>query len=251
MVPLNLTQIYYICIVTVNTYDVNTIMGELAGMGSSSTKNILMKHGALEPCFGVKVADMKKIVKKVKKDHALSLELFATGNYDAMYLAGLIADEKKISPKDLEIWAAKAYAGISDYTVPWIASESPHGWELGTIWIESPKEQIASAGWMTLGNVVTLLPDEKLDLKQIEKLMARVKRDIPTAKNRVRYAMNMFLICVGGYVAEYTSKAKETAKVIGPVTMDGSASKIPNAYEYILKIEKRGQIGKKKKQARC
>ena len=235
------------------TYTVDDIMHELSGMGSPATKNTLLKHGAREPLFGVKVGDMKSIVKKVKKDHSLSLGLYATGNYDAMYLAGLIADEKKISPKELETWAAKAYAGISDYTVPWIASESPHGWELGMKWIESPKEHIASAGWMTLGNVLTLLPDEKLDLKQIDKLMARVKKEIPAAQNRVRYAMNMFLICVGGYVAEYTCKAKETAKAIGTVTvmMDGTTSKVPDVFEYISKIEKRGQIGKKKKQARC
>lgn len=229
------------------------VLKELSKMGSPSTKKILAAHGAREPFFGVKVGDMKPIVKKVKKDHALSLQLFSTGNYDAMYFAGLIADEKKISPKELDTWASEAYAGISDYTVPWIAAESPHGWELGIKWIESPKEQIASAGWMTLGNVVTLLPDDKLDLKQIEKLMARVKKEIPTAQNRVRYAMNMFLICVGGYVASLTDKVKETAKTIGTVTviMDGTACKVPSAVEYISKIEKRGAIGKKKKQARC
>lgn len=30
----------------------------------------------------------KEILKKTKKNHELSLELFATGNSDAMYLAG-------------------------------------------------------------------------------------------------------------------------------------------------------------------
>lgn len=40
--------------------------------------------------FGVKVGDMKTIVKKVKVNYELSLlELFDTGNSDAMYLAGL------------------------------------------------------------------------------------------------------------------------------------------------------------------
>ncbi len=235
------------------TYTVDDAMRELSAMGSAATKNILLKHGAREPCFGVKVGDMKKIVKKVKKDHSLSLELYATGNYDAMYLAGLLADEKKISPKELWQWAAEAYAGISDYTIPWIASESPHGWELGMQWIESPKEHIASAGWMTLGNVVTLLPDEKLDVKALEKLMGRVKQEIPSAKNRVRYAMNMFLISVGGYVGSLTGIAKETAKAIGPVIveMNGTACKVPSAFDYIAKIERMGRIGKKKKQARC
>ena len=56
-----------------------------------------MNHGAKEPFFGVKVGDLKKILKKTKKNHELSLELYKTGNSDAMYLAGLMADEKKIT----------------------------------------------------------------------------------------------------------------------------------------------------------
>src|SRR5438045_8197800 len=129
------------------------VLTELSKMGSLSIKKVLSNHGAREPFFGVKVGDMKKIVKKVKKDHDLSLELYATGNYDAMYLAGLIADEKKISKKDLERWVSEAYAGISEYTVPWIAAESAHGWDLGLKWIDSNKPHITAAGWASLSSV--------------------------------------------------------------------------------------------------
>jgi hypothetical protein len=66
------------------------IMLELEKLGNEQTKKVLSRHGAREPFFGVKVGDLKKIVKKVKKNHDLSLELYATGNSDAMYLAGLI-----------------------------------------------------------------------------------------------------------------------------------------------------------------
>jgi 3-methyladenine DNA glycosylase AlkD len=229
------------------------VLSELEKMGSPSTKKILVNHGAREPLFGVKVGDMKKIVKKVKKDHELSLELYSTGNYAAMYFAGLIADEKKISKKDLEAWVANAYAGIAEYTVPWIVAESAHGWELGMKWIESPKEHIAAAGWGSLGNLVAILPDEKLDIPALEKLLARVKKEVHTSQNRVRYAMNWFLISVGAYVAALTESSKQIAKSIGPVTvdMDGTACKVPSAFDYIEKIEKMGRIGKKKKQARC
>jgi len=37
------------------------ILIELEKMGDLLTKNTLMKHGAKEPFFGVKVADLKKI----------------------------------------------------------------------------------------------------------------------------------------------------------------------------------------------
>ena len=42
------------------------LMKELEAMGSEQTKKVLMKHGAREPFFGVKVGDLKKIVKNLK-----------------------------------------------------------------------------------------------------------------------------------------------------------------------------------------
>lgn len=97
----------------------NDVMKELEAMGNEQTKKVLMKHGAKEPIFGVKVGDLKKIVKKVKKDHDLSLAIYNTGNSDAMYLAGLIADENQITKEQLQSWAEKAnWYMISEYTVP-------------------------------------------------------------------------------------------------------------------------------------
>ena len=59
-------------------------------------KNAL-KHGAREPFFGVKVEHLKKIQKRIKKDYQLALDLYDTGISDAMYLAGLIADDEKMT----------------------------------------------------------------------------------------------------------------------------------------------------------
>ena len=49
-------------------------MAALEKMSSPSIKKVLLKHGAVEPFFGVKIGDMKTIVKQVKKDHELSLQ---------------------------------------------------------------------------------------------------------------------------------------------------------------------------------
>ena len=75
------------------------ILAQLQEYGDEQTKKTFMTHGAKEPLFGVKVQDLKKILKKIKKNHELSLELYASGNSDAMYLAGLMADEKQITKK--------------------------------------------------------------------------------------------------------------------------------------------------------
>src|SRR5437588_1785595 len=123
------------------------IVEELKPLGSESIKKVLMKHGIQEPLLGVKVEELKKIQKRIKKDYQLALDLYDTGIYDAMYLAGLIADDAKMTKKNLSHWVKKANcAMLSDYTVPWVATESPHGRDLALEWIESRKENVAAAG---------------------------------------------------------------------------------------------------------
>jgi 3-methyladenine DNA glycosylase AlkD len=223
-------------------------------MGNEQTKKVLMNHGAKEPFFGVKVGDMKKIVKKVKKDHELSLALFDTGNSDAMYLAGLIADENKITKEQLQDWAEKAYwYMLSEYTVAWVTAESPCGHELGMEWIESDEERIASAGWATLSNLVSIKKNDELDIEELDTLLECISNTIKYAPNRVRYTMNGFVIAVGAYVGDLTDRAIEIGKLNGKidVEMGGTACKVPSAPEYIEKSIKRGTLNKKRKMARC
>lgn len=230
------------------------ILTQLKSLGSEQTRKTLMRHGAPATQYGVKVEDLKKIQKKIKKDYSLSLELFDSGISDAQYLAGLIADEKRMTEKDLQGWAEKAsWSMLSEYTVAWIAAESDHGWALALRWIDSEKESIQSSGWATLGSLVAIRPDAELDLNALRKLLGRVEKTIKNSGNRVRYAMNGFLISVGGYVSPLTGEALEAGKRIGKLTVDmnGTACKVPYAPDLIQKMIDKGVIGKKKKMARC
>lgn len=197
---------------------------------------------------------MKKIHKRVKKDYQLALDLYDSGIYDAMYLAGLIADDAKMTKKDLRDWIKKATCGaLCQYTVAWVAAESPHGHELALEWIDSSSENVATAGWATLSSLVSIKEDADLDLAELKKLLARVQKTIHQQPNLVRYVMNGFVIAVGGFVAPLTDAAIQTANKIGLVEVDmgETACKVPAAADYIKKVQQRGTIGKKRKTAKC
>ncbi len=231
------------------------VLAELKSLGNAGIKRMLMRnHGIREPCFGARIGDMKKIQKRIKRDHQLALGLYATGNYDAMYFAGLIADDARMTKADLERWVKQAQGGaLANSTVPWVAAEGRFGWELALKWIESPKPHVASAGWHTLSCLVALKADADLDLAKLKQLMASVKKDIRKAPDAVRYAMNGFVISVGCYVKSLTALARETGEAIGPVEADlgNNQCQIPFAPDYIRKVEERGTIGKKRKTVKC
>lgn len=234
--------------------NVEQIIAELKPLGTEAYRKILLSHGVKEPVFGVKIEEMKKIQKRVKKDHQLALDLYDTGIYDAMYLAGLIAEDPKMTRQDLQRWVEGANcSGLSEYTVPWVAAGSRHGRELALQWIEAEDEGVASAGWATLSGLVALKDDAELDRGELERLLERVERTIHRQPNRVRYVMNGFVIAVGSYVKALTERALETAARIGKVSvnMGGTACKVPYAPDYIRKAQERGAIGRKRKTVKC
>lgn len=232
-----------------------TILDELKLLGKESYKKVMMKgHGVKEPCFGVPISELKKIQKRIKKDYQLALELYESGNYDAMYLAGMIADDARMTQGDLQRWVEGAYGGgLHGTTVPSVAAGGPHARTMALKWIESPQPLIACAGWATWSGLVATRKDEDLDLAELKALLLRVEETISQAPDAVRYHMNGFVISAGSYVSALTDMAIHAGERIGPVTADlgDNACQIPYAPDYIRKIQERGSIGKKRKTMKC
>ena len=230
------------------------IMQRLEELGSEQTKNIYKNHGVQEPYFGVKIGDLKKLVKYVKKDHGLALKLYDTGNHDAMYLAGLSVNPKLMTKETLQDWVSKAYWYMAaEYTVAQVAAESDYALELAREWMKSEEEMIAVCGWSTYANYLSITSDEQLDVDEIRGLLNIVKDTIHEERNRVRYVMNSFVISAGTYVQELTEETKLVAEYIGKVHVDvgNTACKVPLATNYIKKVEDKNRVGMKRKTCIC
>lgn len=234
--------------------DVDEVMKQLESMGNPQTVKTYRRHGANGPMFGVKIGDLKKIVRKIKNDQELALQLWDTGNSDAMYLAALVADGGLMTKAQLNKWAKTAWwYMLSGYAVPFVAAEHKLATSLSTTWMKSKKEHIASSGWATYALVLAVRPDQELEKEEIRGLLTQVETEIESAANRVRYNMNGFVISTGTYFKPLLRAAKATAKRIGKVRVDmgDTACKVPLATEAIQKIESMDRIGKKRKSTKC
>jgi hypothetical protein len=232
--------------------DATSLTAKLQSLGTESTKRILMKHGAQEPVFGVKIEEMKKLQKQIKKDYRLALDLFDTGIYDAQYLAGLIADDEKMTRRDLDRWLKRANcSAISCSVVAWAVAESRFGWEVALDWIEKKDSRAAQVGWHALSSYVSITDDDELDLAVLKRLLQQVQKTIHKQPDGVRYAMNDWVIALGVYVEGLSDAAIKAALAIGTVEVDmgPTACQVPHAPAYIQKAKARGV--RKRKTARC
>ncbi|MBW3112558.1 DNA alkylation repair protein [Bacillus sp. MCCB 382] len=234
--------------------DLETVMSELEALGKERSKKMYISNGAHEPVFGVATGAMKPIAKKIKKDQALAEELYATGNYDAMYFAGIIADPKEMTEADFERWIEAAYFYmLSDYVVAVTLSESDIAQEVADKWIESGEELKMSAGWSCYCWLLGNRKDEAFSETKLAGMLQKVKDTIHDAPERTKSSMNNFVTTVGVSYVPLHEQALQTAKEIGPVEMvrEGKKNSILKAAEDIEKQMEKGRIGFKRKYVRC
>ncbi|OCA90507.1 DNA alkylation repair protein [Bacillus sp. FJAT-27225] len=230
------------------------VMQELEALGKERTKKIYISNGAQEPLFGVATGAMKPIAKKIKINQPLAEELYATGNYDAMYFAGIIADPNAMTEQDYDRWMDGAYFYmLSDYVVAVTLSESDIAQKVADKWIGSGEELRMSAGWSCYCWLLGNRPDVEFSEERISSMLDQVKETIHESPERTKSAMNNFIYTVGISYLPLHEKAVETALAIGIVEVKRGKKKSSflNAYESIQKEVDKGRVGFKRKYVRC
>jgi 3-methyladenine DNA glycosylase AlkD len=234
--------------------DLEMVMQELEELGSERIKKMYISNGANEPLFGVATGKMKPLAKKIKINQPLAEQLYTTGNYDAMYFAGIIADPMTMTEADFERWIKAAYFYmLSDYVVAVTLAESDIAHSVADKWIASGKELRMSAGWSCYCWLMGNRPDSEFSASKIASMLDQVENTIHDSPDRTKSAMNNFIYTVGISYLPLHDKAVETAKAVGPVEIRRGKKKssILLASENIQKELDRGKLGFKRKYVRC
>ena len=214
-------------------------MKKLRAMGTAQNRKVYARHGVTGPSFGVSYANLGKLKKSIKVDHALARELWASGNHDARVLATMIGDPSAVTAGELDAWVR----GLDSYVITdafsGLAASSPLAGKRVAKWTGSKQEWVSTAGW----NLVTRLAmaDGALTDAACEKHLKTIESKIHEAPNRTRYAMNGALIAIGMRNAALGKQATAAAKRIGKVEVDHGETgcKTPDAAAYIKKAAAR------------
>lgn len=234
--------------------ELNEIMEELKSLGTERTKRTYMSNGAQEPVFGVTISAMKPLFKKLKYNQSLAERLYATGNYDAMYLAGMIAEPKKMTEENFNRWIENAYFYmISDFIVAVTLAETDIAFTVADHWIDSGKELTMSAGWSCYEWLLGSRKDDEFDRDKLSAMLYRVRDTIHNQPNRTRYSMNSFIMAVGISYLPLHEEARIIAQEVGKVDvfMGKTLCKTNIAAEFIQNAVDKGRLGFKRKNVRC
>lgn len=234
--------------------DFETVMKELASLGKERTKKSYMGRGAKEPLFGVATGAMKPLSKKIGINQSLAEELYATGNFDAMYFAGIIAEPDGMSEEDYDRWMDAAYFFmISDYIVAVTLSESDIAQKVADRWIRSGEDLKMSGGYSCYCWLLGNRKDSEFDKEKLRSMMRHVKEAIHEAPVNAKKAMGEFLYTIALSYLPLHEEAVEIAEELGEIKLmkDEKKAKTIHPIAAIRKELDRGRLGFKRKYVRC
>ena len=215
------------------------VMRELEALGTERTKKSYLSRGAREPLFGVATGAMKPLAKQTGIDQALADALWDTGNYDAMYFAGMIANVRAMTEADFERWIAGAYSPmVAEHIVSVTLAESDLAQVVANRWIRSGDESRQTAGWACYEWLLGWRPDEYFERETVGELLDLAAAGIGDASPAVQRAMRTFVVAAGVSYRPLHAEALKTAEAIG------AAGSIRTAVE-------KGRIGFKRRAVRC
>ncbi len=138
------------------------ILAELESLGSEQARKTYARHGVGANQYGVSYAALGKLKKRLKIDHPLALQLWASGNHDARVLALMIADPQQADPDTLDEWVHDLDNDVISEALSAYVAQTPLAYALGEQWVQSDEEWIGATGWSIMTHLALddhTLPD--------------------------------------------------------------------------------------------
>lgn len=174
--------------------------------------------------FGIGLTKLRKIAKKVGRDHKLALQLWKSNVYDAKIVGLLIDDPKELTREQIEEQVEQLDGGhlahvfsSCDATLP----RAPFALEVACDWMDSKDAIRRRCAWGLTYEISKFAgkkaPDDEFFMNCIDRIQKTIHRD---KDMWVRESMNGALVGIGKRNKKLNKAAIKAVKAIGPVDVD-------------------------------
>jgi 3-methyladenine DNA glycosylase AlkD len=179
---------------------VNEILAELAALEDPKARAVNERNG---DDHGVNLTRLRAIAKRLKIQHELAIELWATGDTAARLLATLICRPKQFSADELDAMIRDIRSPkLLDWLIVNVVRPGKHAEELRLRWKDGDN-LVGRAGWdLTMERVI-----KSADGLDLTGLMDQIERELTQAPEHKQWAMNHCLAEIGIFHAEHRQRA--------------------------------------------
>lgn len=187
-------------------------LSELETLGSEKMRAQNAKRGAGENQYGVRMGDIRKLAKKIKKDQELALLLWDTKIIDAQLLSTLIIEPQSLSVSQMnKLVNSTTFFWVADWFNSYVAKLHPAKEALREKWMSAKNPWAARAGW-SLTALRVARDAQDID---VPALLDRLEKEMPKAKSDVQWTMNMALVEIGINHPKHRKRAIAIGETLG------------------------------------
>ena len=172
--------------------------------------------------FGIGLTQLRKLAKKIGKDHQLAGQLWKSNYYDAKSVGLLVDDPKQVTREQAEEQVEQLDGGYLAHvfaSCDATLAKTPFAFDLACEWMNSEDEVRRRCGYTLLYELSKKNPrgmDDDFLLERID----HIQNSIHDEEMWVRESMLTALMGVGKRNKKLNKAAIRAAKTIGPVDID-------------------------------
>lgn len=146
--------------------------------------------------FGVSMGTMLSLKKRIGKDHALAIQLWATGWYEARLMAALIDDPARVTRSQMNAWARDFENWADCDTVCFhLFDRTPFAWEKARQWSNSPREFVKRAAFALMASLA--LHDKAAPHRRFRLFLPLIEKAARDERNFVKKGVSWALRGIG------------------------------------------------------
>ena len=167
--------------------------------------------------FGVSVADIRQLAKRLGRNHELALALWDTGVYEARMLTTFVDEPSRVTPSQMDRWCRDFDSwGICDALCFHLFDKTPHAWKKIAKWSDARAEFVKRASFALLASVA--LHDKTAADKPFLDSFPLIERAATDDRNFVKKAVSWALRGIGKRNAALNSAAVKLARRLADST---------------------------------
>lgn len=191
---------------------VRLALDSLERMGTARDRDNLARFGiTTDRAFGVSVANVRRLAKRLGRNHALAAALWDTGWYEARLLASFVDEPARVTAAQMERWC-RAFDNwaVCDTVCFHLFDRVPHAWEKIGPWSARREEFVRRAAFALIASLA--LHDKTAGDERFLECLPLVERASADERNFVKKGVSWALRVVGRRGAALNAAAVTLAK---------------------------------------
>ncbi len=161
--------------------------------------------------FGVSLANIQVLAKRLGRNHELAAALWKTGWYEARLLTSFVDEPALVTPAQMDRWCRDFDNwGVCDTVCFHLFDRTPHAWKKVGVWSRSREEFVKRAAFALIACLST--HDKTSDDTPFAKSLPLIERAATDDRNFVKKGVSWALRGVGRRSAALNTAALDVAR---------------------------------------